>query len=336
MKTYVFLTIDTEVSMGGAWEHSEIEPLDLDTCVWCRQTDGTEHGIRTIMDILENYGLLGVFFVDASLQALFSAREFGAVCQTILSRGHDLQLHLHPAMQQYSELRLSGPISRKPENVSDFMHDYSQEIQTGLIENACKTLSAVSGRRPVAFRAGCYAVNESTFSALARAGILADFSCNAAFTGINDKVQKRMNKTYRIGDILEFPVTQLLGNRWPGNGYRPLEVSSISSEEMCFALSQINSGGQRVAVIVFHSFSLLKHRSNRWSKVKPDRVVRDRLHSLARFLVDHSDRFEVARISDCITNDGWLEHVTGGSEVWPKTKWRFLAKRYFEQSMSRL
>jgi len=322
--------------MGGAWEHSEIEPLDLDTCVWCRHTDGSEHGIRTIMDILENYGLFGVFFVDASLQALFNTREFGAICQAVLSRGHDLQLHLHPAMQRYSELRLKGPISRIPENVSDFMHDYSQDIQIKLIETACQTLADVSGRRPVAFRAGCYAVNDSTFSALARAGILADFSCNAAFTGITCKVQEKMNKAYRIGGILEFPVTQLVGNRRPGNGYRPLEVSSISSEEMCSALSQINAGGQRSAVVVFHSFSLLKHRTNRWNKVRLDRVVKNRLHALARFLADHSDRFEVVRVSDCITIDGWLEYVTGGNEVWPKTEWAFLAKRYFEQLRSRL
>ena len=336
MKTYVFITIDTEVSMGGAWEDDEIEPLDLDTCVWCRQTDGTEHGIRTIMDILENYGLHGVFFVDASLHAMFGTREFSAICQTILSRGHDLQLHLHPVIKHYSELRLRGPISRMPEDVSDFMHYYSQETQIRLIETACKTFAAISGCRPVAFRAGCYAVNDSTFSALAQAGILADFSCNAAFTGSTCKIQKTMNKAYRIGSIMEFPVTQLIGNRWPGSGYRPLEVGSISSEEMRFALSQINAGGQRVAAVVFHSFSFLKHRTNRWSEAKPDRVVRDRLHSLARFLVDHSDQFEVARISDCITNDGWPEYVTGGNEVWPKTKWRLLVKRYFEQLRSRL
>jgi hypothetical protein len=336
MKTYVFFTIDTEVSMGGALDHDDLEPLSVDTCVWCRQSDRGEHGIRTIMDILESYGLVGVFFVDSSLNDMFNTREFQSICQSIASRGHDLQLHLHPAKQYYAEFRSKGSISGRANHVSDLLRNYNLEAQVALIEKACRTFEDVSGRFPVAFRAGCYGVSEDTLSILAQAGIVADFSCNAAFNGITCGVCQSMNKAYRVRNITEFPVTQLIGNRWPGSGYRPLEVSSISSEEMCYALAEINGGGQRVASIVFHSFSLLKHRTNRWEKAKPDLVVRDRLHSLARFLVEHSDRFEVARISDCVRNDDFLEYVTGGSEVWPKTKWKFLIRRYLEQFRSRI
>ena len=331
MKTYVFLTIDTEVSMGYAWGDSDLEPLDTDTCVWCRQPNGKEYGIGMIMGILEKFGLKGVFFVDASIHENFGAGPFHEICGSILDRGHDLQLHLHPAAWQYAILRRNGPVQGRPAEVRDLLHCYDRGMQESFIEKACNVFEKACGQRPTAFRAGSFGADETTLTAIARAGIPADFSSNAALMGVTCKVGGKSNRAFRVAGITEIPVSQIMGDRWPGTGYKPLDINSLSLQEIRSALLQFHAGGQRSACIVAHSSSLLKNRSGRWQHARPDWIVRRRLEGLASFLAAHSDKFEAGHFSHLVRRSGWLEYIVGGEQVWPGTNLAFWAKRNIEQ-----
>lgn len=336
MKTYIFITIDTEASMGGAWDNAGLEPLSLDTCVLCKYRDGNEYGVRLLMEVLERYGLKGVFFIDSADRYLHDIQEYTGICEMILNHGHDLQLHYHPVKMSYYNLRKKGPVSNKPTNINDFLHSYSELDQIKLLEEAVKTFLDITGRKPIAFRAGCYGADKRTLSALSRNGISVDFSLNCAYMKKNCSINHYRNKAFKINKLVELPVTQLIGNRFVGRGYKPLEINAISSKEMCNALLQIHAGGQRIACIVFHSFSLLKNRNDRWANSKPDKIVMRRFKKLTKFLSENSDKFQVMRISDCVKDNDWLNYVVGGSEVWPTTTWPHLIYRYFEQFVSRL
>lgn len=216
MKTYVFLTIDTEVSMGYAWGDSDLEPLDTDTCVWCRQPNGKEYGIGMIMGILEKFGLKGVFFVDASIHENFGAGPFHEICGSILDRGHDLQLHLHPAAWQYAILRRNGPVQGRPAEVRDLLHCYDRGMQESFIEKACNVFEKACGQRPTAFRAGSFGADETTLTAIARAGIPADFSSNAALMGVTCKVGGKATEHSAWRASLKFLSVRSWGTGGPG------------------------------------------------------------------------------------------------------------------------
>ena len=337
-RTFVFVTVDTEVSMGGAWARADAEPLDVQTCIWCRRPDGGEHGIRAIMDVLEAHGLAGVFFVDAATHELADGSRFRDACQEIVGRGHDVQLHLHPAARAYARLRRGGSVAGRPAATADLLHAYDQQAQLALVREGCDILAGICGRRPVAFRAGNYAVSRASLAALGQAGMLLDFSYNLSCPPGQCRLAEAavINAPRRFGAITEIPVTQLIGNRLPWRGYRPFEINALGGRELCWALGRIRAGRQRAASIVCHSFSMLKHRKNRWSQARPDLTVAGRFLRLAKFLSERRGEFKTATVTECIAIPGWLEWVAHGPEVWPRTMFTLLAGRYLGQASSYL
>jgi hypothetical protein len=335
-QTFVFITVDTEVSMGGAWGNTHLEPLDIDTCIRCKQSDGAEHGLRAIMAILEEHGLAAVFFVDTATYELCDKSRFTDFCQEIVARGHDLQVHLHPAARSYAILRRTGQVARKPPEVCDDLHAYSEEEQVALLRESCDVLAATCGRRPVAFRSGNYAISRESLAAVAKAGILVDFSYNLAYREGPCRLAAEtiINSPRRWGPITEIPVTQLIGSRLPWQGYRPFEINAQGARELCWGLGQLHAGGQRAASIVCHSFSMLKHRRNQWSRARPDRMVRRRFLKLARFLGENRRQFQTATITECLARPGWLDWVVSGPDVWPRTLPGLFARRYLGQATS--
>lgn len=335
MKTIVFITVDVELSMGGAWGHADLEPLDLHACIWCKGPDGQEHGIRRIMDILEDRGLPGVFFVDTALSEIFSREAYREVCREILDRGHDVQLHLHPGAREYARRRKHGPVSRRPSPKVDWLHSYSDAEQAAMLTEGCRVLCELSGRRPIAFRSGNYAVDDRSLAAIEHAGILADLSYNTSCRGAVCRMPRPVNAPLRVGHMVEIPVTQVLGNHLPGRGYRPLQLNSLGAAEMRRALTQIHDSHQRAACIVLHSFSLVKPCQQRGEALRPNPIATSRLKSLATFLDKHSDQFEVSTLTECQAADGGLERLLDGPEAWPRTSALCLVMRTIGQVASR-
>lgn len=330
--TQVFFTVDVETSMGGAWTRADWEPLTLDDCVYCRLADGRAAGVPLIMDTLEAAGLRGNFFVDSALHHLVGAEAFRDLCRAIADRGHDVQLHLHPAAIAYANLRRRGPVASCPPGVTDMIADLPVERQVELLAEGRDLVAEATGCAPAAFRSGNYSFGPALLEALSRTGFAVDLSANPAFPG--GEALSGSHAPRRLGGLVELPVTQLLGHRVPGCGCRPLEVNAISSGEMRRALRQLRAGGQRAAVIVFHSFALTKSR-RRGGSARLDRIVLRRLQDLSRFLADHGDQFVAARLSNCTRQTDWADTVTQGPNVWPTTTWPLLAARYVGQLASR-
>ena len=273
----VYITVDTETSLGGAWRNPGSMPVPLDDSVYGRCSGG-EYGITLIMNILEEHGFQGTFFIEVFCAYLLGHDQVAGVIRNVRSRGHDAQLHLHPVQRLYRDF-LSGGTRRE----QDLMFEFTPGEQYQLITEGVHLFAELAGFRPRAYRAGCYGAAESTLRALRDSGVEIDSSYNAAYLGNTCGFQTpALNAPAVIEGVHEFPVTVFSGPGW--KGYKPLEISAVSVSEIMSTLRQLRAAGCQDAVLVLHSFSLMKHNGLRFENSRPDRIVIRRLRSLCAAL----------------------------------------------------
>ena len=128
-KARVYITIDTETSLGGGWKNPGSPPVPLDRTVYGRY--GSQfYGIPLIMDILEKFGFRATFFTEVFCSYCLGDEEVGKLLQYIRDRGHDAQLHLHPTYRFYRDFLRGGP-----RRETDLMAQLSPAEQRELIES---------------------------------------------------------------------------------------------------------------------------------------------------------------------------------------------------------
>jgi len=273
----VYITVDTETSLGGAWRNASYAPLPLDLTVFGKC--GSQcFGIPLIMDILEEFGFRATFFTEVFCSANVGIENLEKVFQCIQARGHDAQLHLHPVQRFYSSF-LAGAARREV----DLMFQLPLAEQGELIREGINLFQQLSGKLPRAYRAGCYGASEVTLKALKTNGIEIDSSYNLAYLGTSCGFRTEcLNAPTIIEGIYEFPVTVFhpVGSA----GCKPLEISAVSVAEVMTALQSLQRAGCRDIVLVLHSFSLLKNLGLRFENRRPDRIVIRRLRNLCAAL----------------------------------------------------
>jgi len=308
----VFITIDTEHSIGGAFADPELKPVGNRQRIFACIGD-KEFGIRMIMDIAELSGLTLVFFVEVFNRYFFGSDETREVVECIHQRGHDVQLHLHP---NYLNFTLERPQDLK---FSDLCGDYSVEHQTEMLTEARQFLIDCGAANPVAFRAGCFGANTNTLTALVSNGFWLDSSYNQAYTGDCCLLPDwKMNDLDEREGIYEMPVTNFIertGLR--SERYKPLDINGVSFEEMRQVLNASRRGaGPRNINVILHSFSLVKAYDVQYRKMRPRQHVIRRFTKLCRFLAEHQEDFKVRtfgglghdELNDMVRdrNDGFL------------------------------
>ena len=325
-KLRVYFTIDTETSLGGAW-HNGAGPIPFAKPVWgiC----GSEkYGITLIMDILEEHGFTGTFFVEVFCSYLLGASELQPVFRCIQSRGHDAQLHLHPVYRFYHDA-----VQGHPRREQDLMFQLPAAEQRKLIEEGVRLFQQLSGKAPRAYRAGCYAASEVTLAALKESGIAIDSSYNLSALDKTCGFRYRpLNAPRVIEGICEFPVTNFVSG--PLRAYKPAEISSVSVPEIFAMLVGMREAGCCDAVLVFHSFSFLKNRGGRLEAARPDGIVLRRFRHLCRELAQRKDEFEVAVLGEApieraraaqpqiVPSLGWLlPGLRKGVQAWNRIPW---------------
>ncbi len=286
-KTRVYFTIDTETSMGGAWRNPSFAPLPVTRTIF-GQIGSRTYGVPFIMDILEEYGFAGTFFVEVFCSYLLGFEEVAKVFHAIESRGHDVQLHLHPVYRFYRDY-LAG----NPRREQDLMFQFPAAEQKSLIGEGVALFRRFTGKTPRAYRAGCYGASEVTLTALRDNGILIDSSYNLAFLDRTCGFQRRpMNAPEVVEGVYEFPVTNFTSIS-PGS-YKSLEISAVSVTEILRTIRHLQRTGTKDIVLVFHSFSFLKNRDVRFEKCRPGRIVIHRFRRLCAELARMSDEIEVS------------------------------------------
>ncbi len=294
----VFITVDTEHSIGGAFRDRNLKPVGNEKRVWGKIGDKS-FGIPLMMDIAETFDIHLTFFVEVLNKHYFGEDETKKVCEYILKRGHGVQLHLHP---NYLNFKLNNPQEKA---YSDLIGTYSPEKQIELIKEGMEILIQNGVPRPIAFRAGCFGANEETLQALKAVGVLIDSSYNKAYIGDTCLLDTRqINDLTYLNGIWEFPITNFVeSTKLRPKRFKPLDINGVSFEEMKFVLDQAKECGPHNVTIILHSFSFLKPYDAQYNRVRLRRNVIQRFKKLCRFLGENTRFFRVQTFSSVDKNE---------------------------------
>jgi hypothetical protein len=295
----VYLTVDTECSMGGAWDAPQLRPVPPERAI-LGKIGSAYYGTPLIMDILEQHGLRATFFIEVLASHVVPQSQLAEAYSEIARRGHDPQLHLHPVYHYYHLFRQGGIGREQLPPRMDLIGSLPLEKQLELLREGTDLFRGFVGREPVAFRAGCFGASASTLSALSRLGFRYDSSFNAAFLGSSCLMESGHppNSPWQEGSLWEVPITNFETGFWKMRGFKPLDVGAVSLLEMKRVLAQAERLGMGTAVFLMHSFTLFKKADAQFEALRPDRLVIRRFRELCNFLAENSGRIKVVTFAD--------------------------------------
>ncbi len=270
--TRAIISFDTELSAGlhrrGACARTNFESSILGRC-----RDG-DFGIHFQMDMLDRFGLKGVYFVDPMPALVHGPGIVDAIVGPILARGHEVQLHLHTEWLEFARFNPVGKLRGR--NIGDFPF----AAQKKLIALARDILMGAGAPRPTAFRAGNFGANDDTLRVLAALGFRFDSSFNAAWQGLGcDITLDPANLGMRVHHgICEVPVS---GLRDRASSFRPAQLCAMSEEEMRDALDHSAASGAIQFSAFSHSFELLSR-----DRQVPNGLAIARMEALCRAVAD--------------------------------------------------
>ncbi len=294
MKPGVFITVDVECSMGGAWGDDRLRPVPPSRAIM-GEYGGRRFGLPLIVEMLEANGLKATFFVEPFAEEQGYPGQMDPICHFLLEHGQDVQLHVHPNHKHYGLYRQG-----KPYPFTDQITDLDPVEQRSLLEEGMDRLAKWTGRKPVAFRAGNMGASEDTLRQLADVGIRIDSSYTFPFAGRQCRFSPTdpFNGSRWYGEVLEVALSGFSQPRFPGlHPSKVLDVVAISFEECRDVIRRICDTGTE-AVLILHSFSLFKVRNVQYNGGRLDRIVASRLRRLCHWLGDNSDAYHVRTFGD--------------------------------------
>jgi peptidoglycan/xylan/chitin deacetylase (PgdA/CDA1 family) len=241
MQKKVIFTVDVEGHVGD-------DPVSK--LIYGKTDDGKMCGIDLLMDLLDEFGFKGLFFVDVAGAWDYGKERISEVIQHIKNRGHDVGVHIHP--------------DHFPRNSKLFLFDYSFEEKKEMIENCTEFYKEVLGDYPKAFRAGKYSADIDTLQILSNLNYKADFSefVGQKWCGIKPDCTKSNSKILKNG-LLEIPVTAYYSiKKWFYSRTDRLDVGMPFSEFKWVLEGLIRHESYNVIVLFAHSFSLINWRRN--------------------------------------------------------------------------
>jgi len=281
--TPVFLTIDTEF----AWRH-HAAGLDCDA-IYARSLEPAGVGLGYQLAELARHNLKACFFVDPMPAITFGPAPIRRMIDTILEAGQEVQLHLHP---NWTSAR-AGDRGVAHERFQLYM--YSLAEQTDLLVRATELLVEAGAPHPIAFRAGSYAANDDTLTALEGLGFAYDSSHNGSEAPHTSRISlpaRQIAPVRRAGDtgITEVPVTVIEDLR---GRIRTFQLCALSAGESYDALEHAAVSHHAAVTIVSHGFELANRRGTRANAVH----VR-RFQALCTMLAEMRDVLPTTHFTD--------------------------------------
>jgi hypothetical protein len=295
MKPGVYITVDVECSMGGAFADPKLRPVPPARGMM-GEYGGLRLGVPLITEILDGGGLKATFFVETFVEEQGYPGQTEPVCEYLLDHGQDVQLHVHPAYEQYARFRqgaTAGPIT-------DDLTELPRDRQAYLLGMGVERLRRWTGKAPAAFRAGNMAASEATLDLLPAAGLCIDSSYTFPFAGGQCRFSpvEPYNGSRRYRKVLELALSGFTLPWIPGeHRAKPLDLVGVSFEECREAIRRICGAGAD-ACLILHSFSLFKVRNYQYDGGRPNRIVIRRLRRLCTWLAQNDDKYPVRTFSD--------------------------------------
>jgi hypothetical protein len=308
----VFITVDVEVWCDG-WDNIDAKFPDAFRRYIYGPTSRGNYGLPYQLHQLQEHGLSGVFFIEPLFSTRFGLQPLAEIVGLVREGGHETQLHLHTEWVDESNEPLLDNITGKRQ----FLHYFSLQEQTILIQAGVKLIELAGAPNVTAFRAGNFGFNKNTLQALAANRIGFDTSYNATMFGLDSGISTGIPlvEPAECEGVYEYPMTVFhTGSR----SLRHVQVTACSFEEMEGLLWQALESGRRAFVILSHNFELLNSRMNR-----PDDIVVRRFRKLCSLLDRHRDCFNVRGFTGLTPKLTSLQPAPLTSPIW-KTGRRML------------
>ncbi len=262
----VLVTIDTE-------GHDGEDPIRH--LIFGETADG-HYGIERIMDEFDKANAKVLFFVDFAEAWDYGRDKVERVVHTILDRGHNVGVHIHPD-HMADKKRL-------------FLYEYTREEQYDIIKHCTDLYTEIVGQPPKSFRAGKYGANYDTLDILCELGYQYDFSefYHQKWCGIHPELT--INAPCRYKFLIEFPVTMHQSvHLGPFIREDKLDIEQMTAGELRYGLTQIAKAPfDMVTTLFFHSFSLLKWRGRPDAPEKNEKNLR-KLQSAVKAVAENKD-----------------------------------------------
>jgi hypothetical protein len=297
-KLKIFITIDVEHGIGGAFSDVALKPIDSNRHIFC-QIGNNFYGIPLIIDILNKNKIKASFFVETANKYFFGEDETRQACRYIVDKGQDVQLHLHPNYKNF-ENNAYRKFNRN-KKLSDLMAHYSLSEQTNLVKEGKDLLQKYGAPSVIAFRAGCFGANNQTLEALKNNGIVFDSSYSYGHLGSTCFLDRlgTINDGIDIEGIREFPVTHFQDFCFLNyHRLKLMDISGVSFFEIKKALFKALRQGTSFVTIILHSFSFVKAKDNQYRNISPNYIAINRFKDLCAFLSKNNDYFEALSFSD--------------------------------------
>lgn len=322
-KTGFVFTIDTEFSLGGYFKNNNDKPVPAEKIIWCK-IGNEEYGINLIMDILDQYDLKGVFFMETESRFYFGEQIIIDIIKHIRSRGHEVQLHIHPTFRSFI----------KGEKLPDDLRKYSYDEQVKIILEALVFLGKYSINDIIAYRSGGFYSNNDTLKAIEQNNLFFASNYNLSFPNcdyINDHPQK--NDLFQINNIYELPITCF---KEPPirKRYNSFQLEAASFKEIQSALSFYGKHKINLITYILHSFEFVKRSDHQFNQIKPQKFLIRRFKNICKFLADHKDEFQVFTFNELkIYLESNSEITTKSSHTLYKSGFFSTVLRYWENTL---
>jgi len=296
---YVLVTIDTETSSGC--HGTACNPVPISDRIFGRR-GGKEYGIPLIMDLLEKHGMKGVFFVNSTLDSYYPEVDIREMVQSIVRRGHDVELHIHPEFRCFKycdedDLKCRRRCTKGDNRLAG--NNVAQ--QKLLIDEGLVNLERWAGYRPQAFRAGSFSADENTLDALRQAGVALDSSDSGPHHPLSRKYP--INQVSMDDGLLEIPIYNFMTFQVTDyQQYRRFDLESNTFLELKSVLQQAIEHKAGTVMTIMHSFSFCRPETD----CPNTRAIQNFDHLLGWIANNQSIRV--------VTIPEWLQYYSGSPE----------------------
>ncbi len=278
----VFLTTDVEVWCDGWRDIDQKFPRAFEQYVYGSTAAGA-YGLPFQLKLLQEHGLLGVFFVEPLFSFRFGQPALQDIVGLLNAGQQEIQLHLHTEWVDESRSPLLLGVTGKRQ----FLRQFSLAEQLQLISLARQRLLD-AGAAPVnCFRAGSFGFNRDTLLVLKELGIAYDSSYNATQFGPDSGVRpgELMFDPFMAEGVVEYPMSVYDDGI---RGLRHVQLTACSSSEMEGLLWAGLESGRKSMVFLSHNFELLTP-----DKTRADKTMVRRFERLCNFLAKNVNLFQV-------------------------------------------
>lgn len=278
----VFLTVDVEVWCDGWVDIDRKFPHAFRAYVY-GETAAGGFGLPYQVATLRSRGLTGVFFVEPLFSTRFGAAPLREIVSLIQAGQQEVQLHLHTEWVDESCEPLLPNVQGKRQHLRHF--DLSE--QKALIATGLRLLRDAGADGVNAFRAGSFACNRDTLTALHDNDIAFDSSYNASMIRRESGILpgECAVEPFFLDGVHEYPMTVF---RDGTRRLRHAQITACSFREIEGLLWAALESERKAFVLLSHNFELLNP-----GKTDPDWIAIRRFEKLCDFLHSNSDCFRV-------------------------------------------